>query len=176
MLLTLLSRPSFCLSLYGSALWRLSSSRLRSLEVTFNNLLRKIWKLPRHCHTSILHCISSLQSLFNVIYRSSMLCQKARSTGIRLICDIFTDALQLSYTTFGFNVHNYNRYWRTYTDADIMCSNFIRDVKLFPQENRGLIDEFITCVLINNNSYIIFTLSFISITPFYTYCGVYNEI
>ena len=104
---TLLFR-SFCLSLYGSALWRLSSSSLRSLEVTFNNLLRKIWKLPRRCHTSILHCISSLQSLFNVvIYRSSMLCQKARSTGIHLICDIFTDAPQLSYTTFGFNVHNY---------------------------------------------------------------------
>ena len=40
---------SFCLSLYGSALctWRLSSSNLRSLEVTFNNLLRKIWKLPQ---------------------------------------------------------------------------------------------------------------------------------
>ena len=36
--------------------------------------------------------------------------------------------------------------------------------------------KFITCVLINNNSYIISTLSFISITPFYTYCGVYNEI
>ena len=31
--------------------------------------------------------------------------------------------------------------------------------------------KFITCVLINNNSYI--TLSFISITPIYTYCGVY---
>ena len=71
---TLLFR-TFCLSLYGSALWRLSSFSLRSLEVTFNNLLRKIWKLPWHCHTSILHCISSLQSLFNiVIYRSSMLC------------------------------------------------------------------------------------------------------
>ena len=132
---------TFCLSLYGSALWRLSSSSLRSLKVTFNNLLRKIWKLPWHCHTSILHCISSPQSLFNVvIYRSSMLCQKARATGVPLIHDIFTEAPQLSYTTFGFDV-NYNRYWRTYTDADKMCLNFIRDVKLFPQENRGLIDE-----------------------------------
>ena len=138
---TLLFR-TFCLSLYGSALWRLSSSSLRSLEVTFNNLLRKIWKLPRHCHTSILHCISSLQSLFNiVIYRSSMLCQKARATGIPLIRDIFAEAPQLSYTTFGFNAFSYNRYRRTYTDADKMCSNFIRDVRLFPQENRELIDE-----------------------------------
>ena len=63
---TLLFR-TFCLSLYGSALWRLSSSSLRSLEVTFNNLLRKIWKLPRHCHTSILHCISSPLILLFII-------------------------------------------------------------------------------------------------------------
>jgi len=133
---------SFCLSLYGSALWRLSSSSLRSLEVTFNNLLRKIWKLPRQCHTSILHCTSSLQSLFNVVvYRSSKLCQKARDTGIPLIHDIFTEAPRLSYTTFGFNASNCNVYWRSYTDADKMCSNFIRDVKLFPQVNRGLSDE-----------------------------------
>ena len=95
---------SFCLSLYGSALWRLSSSSLRSLEVTFNNLLRKIWKLPQKCHTSILHCTSSLQSLFtDVVYRSSKLCQKARDTGIPVIRDIFIEAPGLSYTTFGFN-------------------------------------------------------------------------
>ena len=36
--------------------------------------------------------------------------------------------------------------------------------------------KFITCVLINNNSYMIFTLSFISITPFYTYCGVQMKV
>ena len=89
---TLLFR-SFCLSLYGSALWRLSSSSLRTLKVTFNNLLRRIWKLPRHCHTSILHCTSSLQSLFNVvIYHSTMLCQKARATGIPLIRDMVIGA------------------------------------------------------------------------------------
>ena len=68
-------------------------------------------------------------------------CQKARATGIPLIRDIFTEAPQLSYTTFGFNAFNYNRYRRTYTDADKMCSNFIRDVRLFPKENRELIDE-----------------------------------
>ena len=33
---------SFCLSLYGSALWRLSCPALRSLEVTFNNILQKL--------------------------------------------------------------------------------------------------------------------------------------
>ena len=69
-----------------------------------------------------------------------MLCQKARSTGIPLICDAFTEAPQLSYTTFGF-INMIDSYWRIYTDADILCSHFIRDFKLFPQENRGLIDD-----------------------------------
>ena len=66
-----------------------------------------------------------------------------------------------TYTTFGFTASNYYRYWRTYTDADKLCSNFIRDVKLFPQENRGLIDEIYyscTCysnpILLNTTLYI----------------------
>ena len=66
--LILLSRPSyFALSVFLS-IWFCAMEififQLRPLEVTFNNLLGKIWKLPRHCHTSILHCIGSLQSLF----------------------------------------------------------------------------------------------------------------
>ena len=47
---------SFCLSLYSAALWRVSCRQLRALEVSFNNVLRKIWSLPRHMshwHSSI---------------------------------------------------------------------------------------------------------------------------
>ena len=44
---------SCCLSLYGAALWNSFSCELASLEVVFNNILRKIWKLPHHCHTGI---------------------------------------------------------------------------------------------------------------------------
>ena len=36
---------SFCLSLYGAALWSLSSPSIRALEVSFNKLLRRIWRL-----------------------------------------------------------------------------------------------------------------------------------
>ena len=110
---TLLFR-TFCLSLYGSSLWShtlLASPGLHSLEVTFNNILRKIWKLPRNCHSSILHCVSRLQSLHNVvIQRSKMLCLKARATGLPLICDIFTEAPILSYTSFGFNILNQKKF------------------------------------------------------------------
>ena len=53
---------SFCLSLYGAALWKSSNPQLKSLEVAFNNILRKIWSLPRYCHTAILHCVARLPS------------------------------------------------------------------------------------------------------------------
>ena len=42
---------TFCLSLHGAATWSLSNPALRSLEVAFNNILRKIWRLPFNCHT-----------------------------------------------------------------------------------------------------------------------------
>ena len=46
------------------------------------------------------------------------------------------------------NLHHLwlQQYRRTYTDADKLCSNFITDVKLFPQENKGHNN-------INNNYY-----------------------
>ena len=37
---------SSCLSLYGAALWKSSDPQLKTLEVTFNNFLCKIWGLP----------------------------------------------------------------------------------------------------------------------------------
>ena len=63
---------SFCLSLPGSATWKLSCLQLKSLEVTFNNTLRKVWSLPRKCHTSILHFTASLDSMYNTIHRRSL--------------------------------------------------------------------------------------------------------
>ena len=62
---------SFCLSLYGSALWVASSSELHSLAVFFNNILRKIWSLPHHCHTAILHCVGGLQGIHNIVITRS---------------------------------------------------------------------------------------------------------
>ena len=37
---------SYCLALYGCALWKLSLHALKGLEVMFNNCLRRIWNLP----------------------------------------------------------------------------------------------------------------------------------
>ena len=129
---TLLFR-TFCLSLYGSSLWSLVSPGLCSLEVTFNIIILHWEKVG-----SFLVLAVSMQSLHNaVIQRSKMLCLRARATGLPLICDIFTEAPRLMYTSFGFNVLK-----RTYNDEAIACTNFIHDVQLFPQENRTLLQEF----------------------------------
>ena len=42
----------YCLSFHGSALWNISSRSLQSLEVSFNKVLRRIWKLPHASHTA----------------------------------------------------------------------------------------------------------------------------
>ena len=166
--LILLSRPSyFVLSVFLSMALHCGDCHL-PICTHWKSLLIICWekfgKLPRHCHTSILHCISSLQSLYNVVIcRSHMLCQKARATRISLIRDIFTEAPQLSYTTFGFNVFNYSQYWRTYSDADKVCSNFIRDVKLFPLENKALIDEiYYLCIIVFNTILYIYIISLLT--------------
>ena len=63
---------SFCLSLYGCALWSSSATQIHSLEVTFNNILRKIWSLPQNCQTSILHVVAGLHTLRNTVVIRSL--------------------------------------------------------------------------------------------------------
>ena len=88
---------SFCLiSLYGSSLWKACSAELRSLEVAFYNLLRKIWNLPLRCHTGILHCVNNV-----VIDRCSKLVISAKKAGSQLLTDVFDEATTLVYTSAG---------------------------------------------------------------------------
>ena len=129
---------SFCLSLYGSALWKTSSPQLRYLETTFNNIIRKIWTLPRRCHTSILHLVSGLHSLSNVVIERSrqVVLQALKTSG--LLAEVFAESLSLAYTSFGYNQMYGSRHWNTYMEVDCLCANFIRDARLFPELNSHL--------------------------------------
>ena len=110
---------SFCLSLYGSALWAASSSELHSLAVSFNNILRKIWGLPRRCHTAILHCVGGLQGIHNiVITRSNKLISSAQKAGSCLLAEVFTEASTLMYTSFGYNHRYAARHWKSYSEGE----------------------------------------------------------
>ena len=121
---------SFCLSLYGASLWRSSSPQLRALDVSFNNILRKIWSLPRHSHTGIVHSVARLESIYNiVVIRSRSLLASARRSKCALISDLFSECAQSAYTTLGYK----NLFF------------FIRDARSDPHFNKHLDDD-IYCI------------------------------
>jgi len=95
---------SFCLSLYGSALWNLSCRGIRTIEVAFNNILRRIWKLPALTHTAILHCVAGLQSMYNTIYRRTMslICAAANCPS-RTVQEVYRDSAHSPVSFCGFN-------------------------------------------------------------------------
>ena len=59
---------SYCLSLYGSALWSLGSPSIKIIEISLNKILRKVWNLPRMSHTRIVHCIAGIPSILHLVY------------------------------------------------------------------------------------------------------------
>ena len=80
---------SYCLSLYGSALWKLSCPAIHSIEVSFNNILRRIWHLPCNCHTRILHLTARLPRLVNVIIsRAASLLSSALSCSSLIVLKV----------------------------------------------------------------------------------------
>ena len=95
---------SHCLSLYGASLWKLDCSQIKSLEVSFNNVLRKIWALPRRCHTRILHSVACLTSVWNRIFSlSSNLVKRASESDSVIVRDVFLHCCNLAYTPIGYN-------------------------------------------------------------------------
>ena len=85
---------SYCLSLYGSCLWRLNCEELNSLSVSFNNIIRRIWNLPGISHTSIVHSVGSVVCIHNIVYiRFSSLCSTAMFHSSSLVCTILLTVL-----------------------------------------------------------------------------------
>ena len=130
---------SFCLSLYGAALWKSSNPQLKSLEVAFNNILRKIWSMPRHCHTAILHCVARLPSMINtVLSRSSRLLLSASRSPSRLISDVYTESALCAFTFVGYNSMFGARHCKCYCESDVLCGSFIRDARCARELNHHL--------------------------------------
>ena len=114
---------SFCLSLYGSALWNLSYKAFRIVEVAFNNILRRICRLPAHTHTAILHSVAGLQSMYNVA-------AQRYNCPSHLVQSVSRHSITSCYTFSGFNFMYGSRYLKSYADQDLICANFIRNVRI----------------------------------------------
>ena len=132
----------YCLSLYGCSLWNLSCHSLSSIEVSFNNILRRIWNLPRNCHTGILHLTALLPSIFNVVQsRSSTLLSRALSSPSYVVKTIFRDSSVLAFTQTGFNAMFGHQFAKPYHHQHGICAEVIRHLRLHgnPSEINDLI-------------------------------------
>lgn len=121
---------SYCLSLYGCSLWDLSCASIHSIEVSFNNILRRIWHLPRNYHTNILHLTARLPSLFNVVSsRSLSLLSSALSCPSLVVRKVFRDSRFLAYTHTGYNSICGNLHTKKYYHEDGLCATVIRHLR-----------------------------------------------
>lgn len=124
---------SFSLSLYEAALWKLS------LEVSYNNILWKIWSLPCHSHTGIVLSIAGLQSIYNtVVYCSRRLLASAKRSTSALISGLFDECGQSAFTFVGYNNLFGDNHLKIYTEDDKLCAAFIGDARSNPSLNQHL--------------------------------------
>ena len=143
----------FCLPLYGAALWRLSSESLRSIEIAFNKLLRRVWRLPHNSHTRIVHCTAGLESLNNVVFqRSQVLFQSSQSCPSPLVRSIFRVSASNCQTFLGYNLVYGETHCKLYSVGDIFRSRVLQDLRLarkFLSISPSLIEDIISSLSTN---------------------------
>ena len=122
---------AYCLSLYGCALWRLNAHDLHALNVSFNNVIRQIWKLPYNCHTSIAHSVGLTPSIYNIIYsRFIRLLSSASSHSSDLIRSVFHDSSLACNSGFiGYNYMYGNSHCKSYSTEHAAVGHLIREIR-----------------------------------------------
>ncbi len=137
---------AFCLSLHGSALWNLSCRELKCLEVAFNKVLRRIWGLPPHSHTAIVHCTARLESIFNIVHHhSTSLLVAAKSSLSEVVRRVFSDSSKLSYTSSGFNAMFGFCFLKSYANQNFFSANFIRSIRLSHRTDSEALIASVSC-------------------------------
>ena len=129
-------------------------NQLKSLEIAFNNILRRIWKLPRNSHTGILHKVAHLDSIYNrLILLSDCFARKMCESKSSLLHNTFNLFYTSAFTPVGNNHFNSHKYRKIYFEEDIECAGFVRYLRL----NRSTVSDLdaesmirtICCDLIN---------------------------
>ena len=142
---------SYCLSLYGSSLWRLDCDELNSLSVSFNNVIRRIWNLPRASHTSVVHSVGLVGSIYKIVYsRFSSLCTSAASQPSCYIHTIFTDSSHAC-NFLGYNYLYGASYCKSYSPHDVAIGSLIKEIRsesVTPNFSRAELDVIVCSVYI----------------------------
>ena len=123
-------KTSHCLSLYGCVHWKISNKQIKALQVTLNNILRKVWRLPRRCHTGILHLHCNLESLYTIILsRFIKFFNRAMKSESALVSNVFLWSATRPYTIYGFNIANKTKFTRSYSLSDQLCAQYVWDIR-----------------------------------------------
>ena len=120
---------TYCLSLYGCALWSLSSPSIRIAEIALNKNLRKVWNLPRLSHSSVVHCTSQIPSVFNSRFCSLHL--SALSSSSSLLRSLFAAYAQYTFSFTGYNYVYGFTHCKHYCYNDVYVANTIRQLRYF---------------------------------------------
>ena len=121
----------FCLSMYGSTLWYLSCKNLHIIECALNKIFRRIWNLPPHSHIRIVHCVSNIQSVSNMLYmRFHSMLSCAVSSLSPLVKYVFKEASQCAYSFTGYNFISGHRHIKMYSSEDMLCAEVIRHYRI----------------------------------------------
>ena len=120
---------AYCLSLYGCALWRLDCSALHSLS--FNQDIRRIWFLPRNCHTAIVHSVGLISSSINIIFaRFSKFHSFAMSHSSPLACSVFAVSSRTCNSNFIGYIFLYgSHHCKSYSSEDVALGELIREIR-----------------------------------------------
>ena len=107
-----------------------TASELSHLRLLFNNILRKVWRLSRCCHTGILHHVANINSIYHqVSHRFSNFLTCALKSDCPLIQTAYQWASNCTFTAPSFN-NLYKKNLKVYTVDDHICARFIRDIRL----------------------------------------------
>ena len=108
----------------------MSCKAFHIVEVTFNNILRRIWRLPARTHTAILHSVAGLQSMYNVAAQRSKSPLLLITAPLTLFNLYLVTLSPLAILFLGSTLCIGSRYLKSYADQDLICANIIRNVRI----------------------------------------------
>ena len=96
-------------------------------QIAINKILRKIWHLPRHSHTSIVLCVAKILYIHEIIFkRFTNFFQRCTNSDIPLVNCVFQDSSYFVYTSTGHNHMYGNFHLKQFNDNDLNLAHIIR--------------------------------------------------
>ena len=97
------------------------------IKIAINKILRKIWHLPRHSHTSIVLCVAKILYIHEIIFkRFTNFFQRCTNSDIPLVNCVFQDSsYYFVYTSTGYNHMYGNFHLKQFNDNDLNLLDFI---------------------------------------------------